>query len=270
MPSCKGCETSQKYRKPTSGQTISRAFRVPAIQRRSNLIEHSYPPSSQYILFSFQYIKLKKSDLTGPPSHGLVQGSVFRSLCDLVLLAHCLSFIHHLWLQRTTSPTINQQNINTNRILTLSKRHIYFIMPPTIVLVRHAQALHNVANKSPPISPNTSEAVRLTCFFPRSLQDHSLHDPSLSELGYSQLPALKKSLQERFGNVEPGDIAIITSPMRRCIQTALGSIDWLLEKGLKMTANADWQGTWISKELYPARFPLSMTLYYCSPLPDVH
>lgn len=35
---------------------------------------------------------------------------------------------------------------------------------------------------------------------------------------------------------------IIVSPMRRTIQTALDSLDWLIEKGVKIQADADWQG----------------------------
>jgi len=35
---------------------------------------------------------------------------------------------------------------------------------------------------------------------------------------------------------------IITSPMRRTIQTALASVDWLIKKGVKIEADADWQG----------------------------
>jgi hypothetical protein len=36
---------------------------------------------------------------------------------------------------------------------------------------------------------------------------------------------------------------IIASPMRRTIQTALGSLDWLVDKGIKIEADAGWQGT---------------------------
>lgn len=40
---------------------------------------------------------------------------------------------------------------------------------------------------------------------------------------------------------------IITSPMRRTIQTALDTIDWLIEKGVKIQADALWQGTIIAR-----------------------
>ena len=36
---------------------------------------------------------------------------------------------------------------------------------------------------------------------------------------------------------------IVTSPMVRTVQTALGSLDWLIEKGVKIEADAGWQGT---------------------------
>ncbi len=35
---------------------------------------------------------------------------------------------------------------------------------------------------------------------------------------------------------------IVTSPMRRTIQTALGTVDWLIGKGVKIQADAHWQG----------------------------
>lgn len=41
---------------------------------------------------------------------------------------------------------------------------------------------------------------------------------------------------------------VITSPMRRTIQTALGSVDWLLAKGVRLQAAADWQGKSIPRK----------------------
>jgi hypothetical protein len=40
----------------------------------------------------------------------------------------------------------------------------------------------------------------------------------------------------------PDDIAIVVSPMRRTLQTAMLSMDWLVERGVKIEGNADWQG----------------------------
>ncbi|KAK6205739.1 hypothetical protein LQW54_008223 [Pestalotiopsis sp. IQ-011] len=89
-------------------------------------------------------------------------------------------------------------------------------MPPTLILIRHAQALHNVDRK------------------------YHLHDPDLSELGFEQLKPLRQNLMVHPLAQNAG--LIVTSPMRRTIQTTLGSVDWLIAKGIKVEADADWQG----------------------------
>ncbi|ROT40932.1 phosphoglycerate mutase-like protein [Sodiomyces alkalinus F11] len=94
-------------------------------------------------------------------------------------------------------------------------------MPPTLVLIRHAQALHNANNKSNP-----------------QFQRPTLN-PDLTSLGVEQCEELRKSLVEHFADVR--DAAIIVSPMRRTIQTALLSLDWLLERGTPIQADARWQ-----------------------------
>lgn len=43
---------------------------------------------------------------------------------------------------------------------------------------------------------------------------------------------------------------IITSPMRRTIQTALATVGWLVEKGVKIQADAHWQGTTLPLAIY--------------------
>ncbi|KAH6658322.1 histidine phosphatase superfamily [Truncatella angustata] len=88
-------------------------------------------------------------------------------------------------------------------------------MPPTLILIRHAQALHNVD------------------------KNYDIHDPDLSEAGFGQLKALRESLMNNPVAQNAG--LIITSPMRRTIQTALGSVDWLIAKGIPIVADADWQ-----------------------------
>uniref|UniRef100_A0A0B7KGD0 Phosphoglycerate mutase n=1 Tax=Bionectria ochroleuca TaxID=29856 RepID=A0A0B7KGD0_BIOOC len=92
-------------------------------------------------------------------------------------------------------------------------------MAPRIVLIRHAQALHNV-NK-----------------------EYDIHDPPLTELGVEQCALLRQSLRDRFASLplELGEVAIIASPMRRTLQTAQLSLDWLVDRGIKIVANADWQ-----------------------------
>ncbi|KAL7971463.1 histidine phosphatase superfamily [Trichoderma sp. SZMC 28014] len=89
-------------------------------------------------------------------------------------------------------------------------------MPPTIVLIRHAQALHNEA------------------------KDHSIPDPRLTDLGLQQCAQLRQNLVQRFSSFE-GKIAIVASPMMRTLQTASLAADWLVERGIKIEADADWQ-----------------------------
>ncbi|KAH8646741.1 histidine phosphatase superfamily [Xylariales sp. PMI_506] len=88
-------------------------------------------------------------------------------------------------------------------------------MPPTLILIRHAQALHNVDKR------------------------YDIHDPDLSETGFGQLKDLRENLMQNPLAQNAG--LIITSPMRRTIQTTLGSLDWLMAKGIKVEADADWQ-----------------------------
>ncbi|KAL3952420.1 hypothetical protein ACCO45_012363 [Purpureocillium lilacinum] len=97
-------------------------------------------------------------------------------------------------------------------------------MAPTIVLIRHAQALHNVDNTTGPLDPR----------------------PPLTDLGLEQCAALRASLLERYGadgSLPPRaeDIAVIVSPMRRTLQTATLALDWLLDRGVRFEASADWQ-----------------------------
>lgn len=90
-------------------------------------------------------------------------------------------------------------------------------MPPTVILIRHAQALHNVAS------------------------DWSIHDPPLSELGERQCAELQENLrQNKLANeVE----LIIVSAMRRTLQTASLGLDWLInEKKVRIVPDAGWQG----------------------------
>lgn len=90
-------------------------------------------------------------------------------------------------------------------------------MPPTLLLIRHAQALHNVAS------------------------DWSIHDPPLSEIGEQQSRELRESLKNsKIGNeVE----LIVVSAMRRTLQTASIGLDWLInEKKINVLPDAGWQG----------------------------
>ncbi|KAI1098772.1 phosphoglycerate mutase-like protein [Jackrogersella minutella] len=88
-------------------------------------------------------------------------------------------------------------------------------MPPTLIFVRHAQARHNAE------------------------KNFVLPDPDLTELGHEQCADLRKSLMEN--PLARQAELIIVSPLRRTVQTALRSVDWLIEEGIKIEADASWQ-----------------------------
>ncbi|KAK4149647.1 histidine phosphatase superfamily [Chaetomidium leptoderma] len=85
-------------------------------------------------------------------------------------------------------------------------------MPPTIILVRHAQALHNVDNK-----------------LPRPL---SLGRKQCAELKVKLVPRIPKDLDVGL---------IIVSPMKRTIETALLAFGDLIQRGVPIVAHAGWQ-----------------------------
>ncbi|KAK1775027.1 phosphoglycerate mutase-like protein [Copromyces sp. CBS 386.78] len=91
-------------------------------------------------------------------------------------------------------------------------------MPPTLILVRHAEALHNVD------------------------KDYSIHDPPLSELGQTQCRSLRKHF---FKTEVPNKYQIsliIVSPMRRTMETALLSFgNYAKENNIPIVAHAGWQ-----------------------------
>jgi broad specificity phosphatase PhoE len=90
-------------------------------------------------------------------------------------------------------------------------------MPPTLILIRHAQALHNVAS------------------------DWSIHDPPLSELGEQQSSELHEALKDnKLANAAE---LIVVSPMRRTLQTASIGLDWLIKKGTPVLPDANWHET---------------------------
>jgi len=88
-------------------------------------------------------------------------------------------------------------------------------MPPTLILIRHAQALHNVAG------------------------DWSFHDPKLSELGEQQSRELHESL--KASNIGNKVELIVVSAMRRTLQTATIGLDWLIKNNVKVMPDANWQ-----------------------------
>ncbi|KAI0907118.1 histidine phosphatase superfamily [Ustulina deusta] len=89
-------------------------------------------------------------------------------------------------------------------------------MAPVVILIRHAQALHNVNN------------------------DWSIFDPKLTELGINQCKNLAGQLEASFPYAIDG-CRIIVSPLSRTLQTVRYSLGWLLDRGVPVEARAEWQ-----------------------------
>ncbi|KAI0107541.1 histidine phosphatase superfamily [Nemania sp. FL0031] len=89
-------------------------------------------------------------------------------------------------------------------------------MAPIVILIRHAQALHNVQN------------------------DWSIFDPKLTEKGIEQCKTLAVQLEACFPYSTEG-CRIIVSPLSRTLQTVQHSLGWLLEQGVPVVARAEWQ-----------------------------
>ncbi|KAL2256444.1 hypothetical protein VTK26DRAFT_1645 [Humicola hyalothermophila] len=90
-------------------------------------------------------------------------------------------------------------------------------MPPTLVLIRHAEALHNIDKAN-----------------------HSLPDPPLSDHGRQQALELREHLK---AHLPPGRKIqlIVVSPLRRALETCLLALDWLIEDGVPVEPDARWQ-----------------------------
>ncbi|KAK8168283.1 histidine phosphatase superfamily [Phyllosticta citrichinensis] len=89
-------------------------------------------------------------------------------------------------------------------------------MPPTLILIRHAEALHNAT------------------------QDYSLPDPPLTELGEQQSAQLGEHLRANLPLAEQAEL-IVVSPMVRTLQTATLGLRWLIERGTPVHLDAKWQ-----------------------------
>ena len=115
-------------------------------------------------------------------------------------------------------------------------------MPPTLILIRHAEGAHNATSRSTYVKVRSflDQYTSLTHAAKNSPGDYFLHDPDLTELGREQCLETRQSLMENPLAQQAG--LIVVSPMRRTIQTALGCLDWLIDKGVKIEADADWQG----------------------------
>ena len=90
-------------------------------------------------------------------------------------------------------------------------------MPPTVILIRHAEGYHNLT------------------------ENWDLADPELTDLGRRQCKELQDWLQEKLPIADKIE-AIISSPMVRTIETTLLSLDWLLKRGIQIELDPLWQG----------------------------
>lgn len=72
-------------------------------------------------------------------------------------------------------------------------------------------------------------------------QKYHLPDPNLSGTGLKQCLELREHLKTALQDLDVG--LIVVSPMRRTIQTAILSLDWLMDNGVPVQANALWQET---------------------------
>lgn len=142
---------------------------------------------------------------------------------------HC---IHHI------NPTISL----LTHCITVGNR-IDASMAPTLILIRHAQALHNVD------------------------KDYDIPDPPLSELGLEQCEELHDNLQ-RLPLADRVEL-IVVSPMRRTLQTATIGLDFLVRRGVKVLPDAGWQGMHMPLLLLPlccCRW-VSLSRFFCSSPP---
>ncbi|KAK3385879.1 histidine phosphatase superfamily [Podospora didyma] len=94
-------------------------------------------------------------------------------------------------------------------------------MPPTLVLIRHAQALHN------------ADRVNGATF----------RDPGLSQLGRQQSVQLREHLKSHLLGDKKADL-IVVSPMRRTLETCLIALDSLVADGVRVEPDARWQELW--------------------------
>ncbi|CZR56553.1 uncharacterized protein PAC_06442 [Phialocephala subalpina] len=87
-------------------------------------------------------------------------------------------------------------------------------MAPTVILIRHAEALHSL--------------------------DFTIRDPPLTDNGLkTQCATLSTALQAL--PLAQEITLIITSPMRRTLQTTSASLGWLMDRDIPAVARAEWQ-----------------------------
>ncbi|KAI1083319.1 phosphoglycerate mutase-like protein [Whalleya microplaca] len=91
-------------------------------------------------------------------------------------------------------------------------------MAPVIILIRHGEAVHNLDD------------------------NWQLPDPGLTEKGFEQCRNLAAELEPKF-TFAPEECLVVISPLKRTLQTAHHSLQWLLSKGAPTVVRAEWQET---------------------------
>ncbi|KAI1504450.1 histidine phosphatase superfamily [Biscogniauxia marginata] len=89
-------------------------------------------------------------------------------------------------------------------------------MAPLIILIRHAQALHNIDD------------------------DWELHDPGLTKKGIEQCQVLATELERKFP-FAADECRIVVSPLTRTLQTVHYALPWLRDQGVPVEVRAEWQ-----------------------------
>jgi hypothetical protein len=108
-------------------------------------------------------------------------------------------------------------------------------MPPTLLLIRHAEAFHNLTNKSPPFT-----SPHLLPLLTPNPQNWDLPDPVLTPTGEEQCYKLYQHLKKQplARKIE----LVVCSPMRRTLQTMLLGLDDVLGRGVEVLLDGGWQG----------------------------
>lgn len=90
------------------------------------------------------------------------------------------------------------------------------------------------------LSLTAKASLRIPCLT-RPAQEYDIPDPELSELGQQQCRALEQHLRQHLPLADKIE-RIITSPMRRTLETTTLGLDWLIKRGVPVEADALWQG----------------------------
>ncbi|KAI1341493.1 histidine phosphatase superfamily [Xylariaceae sp. FL0016] len=91
-------------------------------------------------------------------------------------------------------------------------------MAPVIILIRHAQALHNVDD------------------------NWEIFDPKLTAQGIEQCKIMAAGLEPQFPFTKD-ECKIVVSPLTRTLETVHHGLPWLVNQGVPVQVRAEWQET---------------------------